>query len=149
MPIDKNCKSPVSDLIHDNSTHKIQVLSRNALKADSFTIRRQHILSNIHERDLHENYKHFKDYNSVVPIERRGFMILGDYLRYIYGKNLHDRWEVVGYYDGRKFNAKHDPNCNFRILGCFRKGKKGGGMISAQQAYEESTYNGWNNGWRL
>ena len=51
----------------------------------------------------------------------------------------------IGYYDKSKFRAKNDQDSNFRILGFFRKGTRGGGMISAEQAQaESSTYNGWN-----
>ena len=149
IPQDKNCKSPVVDLIHNDRTHGFGLTYGTPNKCDGFTLWRQHILFDIHEQDLRANYKNinynFADYNSVVPVVNRGTMILGEFFQVIYEKDPDDRLKVIGYYDKSKFRPKYHRDSNFQIVGFCRKGVKGGGMISAQQTQEESTYNGWYN----
>ena len=119
----------------------------NPFKSNSFAWCRYHVLQDIHNRDLRINYRYFNnDYNSVVHLHVQGEILLGRKSRGLTHKRCPGgRCDTVGYYDCSKFRAKYSKDDTSIIIGFFRKGIKGGGMISVEQAQEESkTYNGWN-----
>ena len=56
MPRDKNCKSPVVDLIHNIPSEKAK-MTFDPFKSNSFFWCRYHVLQDIHNRDLRINYR--------------------------------------------------------------------------------------------
>ena len=140
---DKNCKSPVVDLIHNEPNLWKQKVCLRPYKSNRFTLCREHVLRRVHNRDLDKN-NHCNNYNSAIPIERPGSAILGSSCGLIYEKRKpYYKREVVGYCDKSKFTPKYNENDETMAIGFFRKGVNGGELISRQQAQEESTYNGW------
>ena len=103
IPKDKNCKSPVVDLIHNEPNLWKQQVCLYPYKSNRFTLCREHVLRRIHDRDLDRN-NHCNNYNSVISIEKQGYAILGSSCGLIYEKKkpYYER-EVVGYYDKKVY----------------------------------------------
>ena len=103
--VDKNCKSPVVDPIHNSAAYMNSKSTYNPLKSNSFKLCRMHILERIHDQDLRVNYKSLGNYNSVVQIQTQGVWVLGMSCQVMWGRDPNNSLVVIGYYDKSKFKG--------------------------------------------
>jgi hypothetical protein len=147
MPIDKNCKSPVVDLINGKQNEPGQHgrhlwsfkedgwTKLGGLKCNNFWFARQILLNDIHMVDLYFN-RHCDGYDSVFNKSMIGLILQGKYhhkqKKLWIGPlvNILEPYETnfMMSYDTKKYRAVRDEHRN--IIGFKRIGVKSGKVIS-------------------
>ena len=151
VTIDKNCKSPVVDLINGKENEpgqtgkalwsdQIDGLVLGRWKYNNFWFARKGLLNKIHMTDLHCN-RHCNGYDSVFNESMKEYILRGQYKcnfkkdqEHFYGGDLQKR-ELVNVlasyetnYDKRRYRAVKDDQG--AIIGFKRIGVKNGKVIS-------------------
>ena len=150
MPIDKNCKSPVVDLINGKQNEPGQHgrhlwsfkedgwIKLGGLKCNNFWFARKSLLRDIHMVDLYFN-RHCDGYDSVFNKSMIGLILQGKYhhkqKKLWIGPlvNILEPYETG--YDTKKYRAVRDDQRN--IIGFKRIGVKNGKVISVISSIQQ------------